>query len=274
MTAVGAAESWTAGTALAPFGLVATVHGEDNAWLGTLAAKRRAALGAYGALLTGTVIGTAVYDARLALGVLVAGIAFARRRRGLIQRYRHATQGAAGELATATTLALLPASFTVVNDLAFNGFNVDHVVVGPTGVWAVETKSHMGIVEEHEDGVCIDGRAMYRDPRRQARGGAATIAELLERETGRRWWVEALVCLPNATVTFNGHQTEARVVGTAQLLARLRLAPTRLGPEQRDRIVAALKRAKERLGDAGACANGRHESAPGVHTYSHTNRLT
>lgn len=38
-------------------------------------------------------------------------------------------------------LALLPAGFAIVNDFAFADFNVDHVVVGPTGVWAVETKS-------------------------------------------------------------------------------------------------------------------------------------
>jgi len=87
---------------------------------------------------------------------------------------------------------------------------------------------------------------MYRDPRRQARACAADIAELLERETGRRWWVEALVCFPNATVTANGNLAEARVVGTGQLLARLRLAPTQLATHERDRIIAALTQAKER----------------------------
>jgi len=93
---------------------VATVHEEDNGWLRRLVARRTAALGAYGAILTGAVIGAALYDARLAVAVLVSGIAFVRRRRGLARRYRHATQGAAGELETATILALLPAGFTVV----------------------------------------------------------------------------------------------------------------------------------------------------------------
>jgi hypothetical protein len=91
---------------------------------------------------------------------------------------------AAGELATAKMLALLPASFTVVNDLEFKRFNVDHVVVGKTGVWVVETKSHAGIVEERANGVWLNGRRTYHDPRRQARAAAVAVAELLQRETG------------------------------------------------------------------------------------------
>lgn len=123
--------------------------------------------------------------------------------------------------------------FTVVNDVSFSRFTVDHVVVGPSAVWGVETKSHGGLVEEHADSVWLNGRPMYRDPRRQARGGAAALAELLERETGRRSWVEALVCFPNATVAANGHPAEACVVGKGQLLTRLRLAPTQLGSDER-----------------------------------------
>lgn len=234
------------GTTLALSCRAATVHGEESVWLRALVGRRVVALGAYSAVLAGVVIGLAVYDGRLAVAVLVAGMAFARRRTGLVRRLRYATQGMAGELETAKMLALLPAGFTVLNDLAFSGFNVDHVVVGPSGVWAVETKSQPGVVEERADGVRLNGRPMHHDPRRQARGCAATVAELLERETGRRWWVEALVYFPNAIVTGNESQAEARIVGRGQLLGRLRLAPKRLVGDERDRLVSALKQAKAR----------------------------
>jgi hypothetical protein len=130
---------------------VATVHGEESAWLRLLVAKRTAALGAYGVILVATVIGLAAHDGDLAVALLVLGIAFACTRRGLVRRYRYAIEGAAGERETAKMLALLPGSFTVLNDFAFSGFNVDHVVVGPTGVWAIETKSQPGLVEERDD---------------------------------------------------------------------------------------------------------------------------
>lgn len=102
------------------------------------------------------------------------------------------------------------------------------------------------MVEERAAGVWLNGRPMHHDPRRQARGCAATVAELLERGTGRRWWVEALVYFPNATVTANGSQADARTVGRGQLLGCLRLTPTRLAADERDGIVAALERAKSR----------------------------
>src|SRR5262249_45164004 len=150
-----------AGMALALSRLVASVQGVENAWLRGLAVKRAAALGVYCAVLGGGVISAAVCDARVAVVILIAGIAFARRPRGLVRRYPHATQGAAGELATATMLALLPADFTVVNDLAFERFNVDHVVVGHTGVWVIETKSQAGVVEERANGVWLNGRRTF-----------------------------------------------------------------------------------------------------------------
>ena len=223
---------------------MATVHGEESNWLRTLVTRRAAALALYGVVLSSLVVAAATWDPRAAVILFACGIALAGRRRGLAQRYRHASEGAAGELATAKLLALLPAGFTVVNDLSFPGFNVDHVVVGATGIWAIETKSHTGNVEERAEGVWLDGRPMFRDPRRQARGGAAEVAALLERVTGTRYWVEALVCFPNATVVAN---EEEGVVGMRQLLARLRLARPRLQPAERDRIVDALERAKSRV---------------------------
>jgi hypothetical protein len=59
-------------------------------------------------------------------------------------------RGAAGELATAALLArLAPRRWTVLHDLAVPGSraNIDHLVIGPTGVWVVDTKTFRGRVE-------------------------------------------------------------------------------------------------------------------------------
>ncbi|MFI5042956.1 MAG: nuclease-related domain-containing protein, partial [Acidimicrobiales bacterium] len=131
----------------------------------------------------------------------------------------------------------------VVNDVEFPGFNVDHVVVGPTGVWVIETKSYQGTFRDSGDELSVDGHPVHRDPRAQAKAGAAAISGFLHRETGMRWWVEPLVCLPNATVEGGGAR-EACVVGGGQLLGRIRLAPIRLDGKHRDLIVGALGRRK------------------------------
>jgi hypothetical protein len=241
---------------------MATVHGGESEWLRRLVAKRAVALGTYGGLLLTAIIVLLTYDARLAVALLVVGITLARRN-GVARRYRKAYRGAAGERETAERLAFLPASFTVLNDLAFSRFNVDHVVVGPTGVWAIETKSHTGVVEERGDDVWVDGRPMYHDPRRQARGEAAAIAELLEREMGKRYWIEALVCFPNITVIANGNNPKAGVVGRRQLLARLRLAPAQLHRAERARIAEVLTAAKERTTNDAAVSVQR-STMPGA----------
>jgi Nuclease-related domain len=44
-------------------------------------------------------------------------------------------------------LAKLSDDFCVINDLATSNGNIDHVVVGPTGVFILDTKSWRGVVE-------------------------------------------------------------------------------------------------------------------------------
>lgn len=58
-----------------------------------------------------------------------------------------------GEVAVGKKLADdLPRSFCVIHDLATDFGNLDHVVVGPTGVFAVETKNWRGLVTDDGNG--------------------------------------------------------------------------------------------------------------------------
>jgi hypothetical protein len=51
-------------------------------------------------------------------------------------------RGAEGEVATAMLLARLPRRYVVLHDRRIPGSraNIDHLVVGPTGVWVIDTK--------------------------------------------------------------------------------------------------------------------------------------
>ena len=64
------------------------------------------------------------------------------------------------EKATAALLNTLGTAFTVMHDLGIPGHdvNVDHLVIGPSGVWLVETVSASGVVREHpKRGLEING---------------------------------------------------------------------------------------------------------------------
>lgn len=69
-------------------------------------------------------------------------------------------------------------------------WNIDHVVIGPGGIFAVETKTISKPAKGKVNVVCkgdvvtIDGHTPDRDPVQQAVGAANRIRAILERETG------------------------------------------------------------------------------------------
>jgi Nuclease-related domain len=69
-------------------------------------------------------------------------------------------RGAAGERATAEILRRLPARrWVVLHDLALTDSrtNVDHLVIGPTGVWVVDTKAYRARVRARWGRVLVGG---------------------------------------------------------------------------------------------------------------------
>ena len=86
-------------------------------------------------------IGIAIIPAMYALSK------WADRRMEEIDRRRLSfTKGAVGENAVAKALTALPEEFYIINDLATPFGNLDHVVVGPTGVFVLDAKAWRGTV--------------------------------------------------------------------------------------------------------------------------------
>ena len=83
-------------------------------------------------------------------------------------------RGERGELVVAEQLEELRATgFRCFHDIVRDGFNIDHVVVGPPGVFVIETKfrSGSGVIEfRNGQGIFVGGREEERDPFKQARG--------------------------------------------------------------------------------------------------------
>lgn len=60
--------------------------------------------------------------------------------------------GAEGERVVARTLDLLPVDYVVFHDFNTRMGNFDHLVIGPTGIFAIETKNWRGITPELQTG--------------------------------------------------------------------------------------------------------------------------
>ena len=78
--------------------------------------------------------------------------------------------------------------------------NFDHVVIGPTGVFVLDTKNNPGTAEALGDFLSIkrpDGRLSYSGDRlaRAARGQGFELNRLLRQRTRVSPWVSAVVVL-------------------------------------------------------------------------------
>jgi hypothetical protein len=87
----------------------------------------------------------------------------------------------------------------VLRNIAVPGrFDVDHVLVGPGGIFVIETKTASkpmrGDVRVKYDGekVTVNGFAPDRDPVFQAKALTAWVSELVAKETGKRVSLVAL----------------------------------------------------------------------------------
>ena len=149
---------------------MASLHGVPGEW----ARVKGMALGMWpifiGIFVAGFALATWVFGpAGIGAVLFAVAVVFScwTGTRGL-RRVERFFKGARGEEKVAGILAGLPDGYHVFNDFRAGNAHVDHVVLGPTGVFSVETKCWAGEVTVEEGSVLINGRLPSRDPVPQA----------------------------------------------------------------------------------------------------------
>lgn len=112
-------------------------------------------------------------------------------------------QAAEGEKAVGQFLEGLRAQgYKVFHDVVSDGFNLDHVVIGRAGVFAIETKT-WSKPRRGEARIAFDGERLKVGDAKpddrvviQARAQAAWLRELLHASTGRTFGVRSVVLFP------------------------------------------------------------------------------
>ena len=91
-------------------------------------------------------------------------------------------KGAKGEEWVAHELAFLSADYTVFNGLRLGGGkeNFDHIIVGPAGVFVVETKNWKGSVEFRDGRLFAGGKEPSRPPLKQVKAAAAELVSYID----------------------------------------------------------------------------------------------
>ncbi|MEY2501627.1 MAG: hypothetical protein QOI07_1961 [Verrucomicrobiota bacterium] len=114
------------------------------------------------ALLTtrGKSLPLTLFAAAFAAGALWIGRFYARRLDKYESERMSWRMGAIGECEVAAELERLSDRFTVFNNVNTRRGNLDHVVVGPTGFFAIETKNWKGLITATSEGeLTRNGRA-------------------------------------------------------------------------------------------------------------------
>jgi hypothetical protein len=154
---------------------------------------------------------------------------------------------------------LMQAGWHVFHDFPAEGFNIDHVVVNPGGVFAVETKTRSKPLKD--DGrkqhvVEYDGRTLHfpdgRDQEMiaQAQRQAEWLSEWLGAAVGEPVAARAILALPGWTVKRTSSEG-LPAVNPGQFDSLFRFIPPRsLTAEHTSRIVRQLER---KCRDAAAC---------------------
>ncbi len=219
---------------------------EHAAWTRTLPLRLAAvALAGLGGLLVATVAGLPL-PARLAVSLAAAGGAWWRLRFRPSPETRAWQRGAAGERHVARLLEpLVQQGWGVNHDLRVPGSkaNIDHVVVGPPGVFVIDAKHYRGRLRLSGDGLLWHGRyflaptlsaTRWEADKLQARIGAPDIA------------VVPIVAVIGATVPY-GQVTahDVTVIPARRLPGLLRSLPPTLTPERAREVAAQINRRLE-----------------------------
>jgi hypothetical protein len=124
-------------------------------------------------------------------------------------------RGAAGERRTARLLdRLTDDGYVVFHDLAVPGSpaNVDHLVIGPSGVFVIDSKQWSGSVHQGSDGLAWHNHYRLDRTLETVRWETATVSRVL----GTR--ATALLCVHGAHVQGGGLDAEGVAIVPAHLL--------------------------------------------------------
>lgn len=120
---------------------------------------------------------------------------------GVERKLADFNKGAQGEEAVARELGFLSSDYRVFNCiesgrealLPSNG-DYDHVVIGPTGVFLIETKNWSGTITLENSVILYNGRKPDRPPMAQVKSAASSLASRLKEACGIAVEIKPVIC--------------------------------------------------------------------------------
>lgn len=157
------------------------------------------------------------------------------------KRAKDADRGAYAEEVVYERLQDLPDGYHAFHDIAFDGFNIDHVVVGSGGIFLVETKSHSGNVDAKGDTLLLNGTQPPKNFLNQTWSQTYQLREFLKKQTSREWNVKPILCFTRAFVSVRTPVKGIAVVNKKYLTTYLSKQQKSLNPDDIETITRILQ---------------------------------
>lgn len=151
-----------------------------------------------------------------------------------------AVRGAVAEESVAAELAKLDDRFHVIHDVIVGPGNIDHVVIGPAGLFIIETKSHRGQVTFDGEKLLLGGRTFEKNFLAQAYAESMALKEYLKKATGSDFDVRPLLVFSNGFVKVRGRAKGVEVLPLKWLNERVCRGSEVLSEAERQRLARAI----------------------------------
>lgn len=176
-------------------------------------------------------------------GLLLVAVFLVWAMRDGLRGIRSFFKGARGEEMVAALLEALPQGYHVFHDVPCGAAGgIDHLVVGPTGLFVVETKFWSGLVRVEDGVVSVDGALPSRPPLQQVRSTARALTDFLAERLEVVPPCVPVVCFASNTLEGGLHVSEDTTVCNASGLRALILShAAHLIPDDIERIVKVME---------------------------------
>jgi hypothetical protein len=186
-----------------------------------------------------------------AFAAIFVCLAFSLRARNLSRERSKYRLGFDGERQTAQHLIpLIADGYRVFHDVPFEdanskSFNIDHVVVGSTGIFAIETKTRS---KQTDHKVNYDGKQLHfpgfseSDSLNQIKASAIALSKELQRRTGESVKVLPILTLPGWWINRQVNDVEVAVLNSKEIRRHINSVPqTRLNEKLFNQIIGYLE---------------------------------
>lgn len=221
---------------------MAKIHGIPGEWArvkGTVAGLWPLFLGVFAAGCASVLIATSPLIGATALVCALLWIIWSLMA-GL-RRVESFYKGARGEEKVSGILESLPESYHVFNDFTVGRNHIDHVVAGPGGVFAIETKFWNGKVTVEDGHVLVDGQLPDRSPLNQAIREATLVRNAL---VAAGWDGLVTPVVAFASDSFDAHRANLKgtiVINSNELRSSFDTDRVVVPPAELDRLVGLME---------------------------------